>query len=440
MSQITRAAQPLNTALRSQYIFTNEVRTANPLGVEPISITRDRTTFIGAVRGAAYATGLYAMPGDSSAAVLIKTMPNKVTAFTETTDGEALCSTITSGGSCIVYRSTGWGATLAQKQAATWTQVVTLPGSQGTLPDYSMGLFAMSQVGSQNIMALSDQGSTALATTATGDNAADNATAIANNVTRAVHGYITVDGGQNFIELVNLLKISPTKEPRQIVGVHIHSFVYDAEWDRFWLTYGDYSVGNQGTNLFGDSAMQLIYCDDWRNVLTGGVATWTAVPFPPDYSIASFVQFVNIRITPKAMIFATDGSPYGICTFQRTGYRTLGKFRNENFLSNTEPNTGIIGRETVQAGPGLPLFSGQSVNNIRSFDGNTPKIGCSHDDGVQFYEIWSDPNRVRRVSDKVVAYGPDINNKVIAVTMDTMGGTRPQGSVISWTLSGPVTI
>ena len=26
------------------------------------------------------------------------------------------------------------------------------------------------------------------------------------------------------------------------------------------------------------------------------------------------------------------------------------------------------------------------------------------------------------------------------IFMDTMGGTRPQGSVISWTLSGPVTI
>ena len=433
MTVTVRVAQPLNAALTSQYTFTNEVRTVNALNVEPISITRDLTTVIGAVKFP-YATGLYAIPDDGvTAPILINTMANKVTAFTETGNGEALCSCNTSGGSVIIYRSTGWGATLAQKQAATWTQVHTMAGSQGTLPSYSMGLGAMSSTG---VMVLSDQGGQSIATTATGDNAADNATAIANNVNKAIHGYVTVDFGQTWVELINLLKVSPLLEPRQINNVHCHAFVYDEEWDRVWLTFGDYSVGQPGANIFGNSATQVIYSDDWRNVLTGGTATWTPLPFPTDYSISSFLQFVGMRITPKSLTFTFDRVPYGLVTYARTGYRTLGKFRNLNMVTNAEPCS-HIGREIVQVGANKPMFAGHTITNSAFFIGNTPKIFCSHDNGLNWYEIWRDPVRSRRATDTVVAYGPTVNNKMVAVTTDTLGGTRANGSIITWNLVAP---
>jgi hypothetical protein len=427
---MTITTGPIVPFAAAPFSFTNETRVSNPNNIIPFMMTRDRTKIYGAVRGGG-GNILYELPDDGSAPIAIATLPApKVYAMIETYDNEILVTGASSGGTGLIYKSSGWSV---NRTTATFAQVLSLPGGV-PLPDYCM---TTGMMGTNGVMVLAEQGAQTVATTATGDNAADNATAITNNATKAHKLYVTVDNGSTWTLLHDQLTQSPLLEARQINGTHPHGATYDELWDRVWLTFGDNT--GVGPNLYGTDKLQIIYSDDWRNVTTGGTATWQTISLPVDYpstTRAEAIQVVGISFTPNVVTFSTDGIPYGLAVLPRTGYRTFGKLRLINNLAGSgKPN--LIGKGVCWAGGNFPMFSGFNYGNSTSqgFVATMPRISCSADKGVTWFEIWRDPVRTRRGADQVQAFGPTVNNKVVGTTTDTLGGTRTNGSIITWTLT-----
>lgn len=432
MTITTGAIGALPAPVNNPYSFANEQRFASSLGISPITMSRDRTTIYGAVR--AGATGLYTINDQTGVATLLNTLPNKVYGLVETYDGEVLC-VCGNGGTGYVYKSTGWST---NKATATWgSPVLTLPGGI-PFPDYSANRWSM---GTNGVMVISEQGGQSpTKPTATGDNAADNATAIANNAATAHRAYVTVNNGSTWTLLHDQLTQSPLLEPRLIQGTHQHSWMYDQEWDRMWGNYGD-GTGT-GPALYGSGNLQLIYSDDWRNVLTGGTATWNTLPLLTEYPStvsAEAQQFVGMLITSKAIIMGPDSVPFMQTIIPRTGYRTIGPIRRGAMLPITT-GSNIIGKDIAWAGPGFPAFSSFSINNTIAGDTNNPSYAylphlyATADEGLNWFEIWRDPVKTRRTSDKVAAFGPTVNNKMVAATLDTGNGASANGYIITWDL------
>lgn len=422
---MTTASGPiaaLPSVVNMPYSLANEQRIASAAGVVPVSMSRDRTTIFGFVRNAA-ANGLYTINDTTGATTLLYTFSNKASAIVETYDGEALV--VISG---AVWRSTGWSA---NKATATWASVLTIPG--GTpFPDYSANRWSM---GTNGVMVIAEQGAQTIGTTATGDNAADNATAVTNNAARAHRCYVTADNGKTWFTLIDLLTDSPLVEARLSSGVHPHGWQYDEEWDCMWGGFGDNT--GQGPNLFGTSKLQLIYSFDWRNVLTGGKATWNTIPLLPDYqsTVAAYaLQVVGMLITSKNVILGPDGIPYGFMIIPRLGYRQMGAVRFGPMLPFTTGG-GMIGKDITWAGSGYPVFASYAISNgTNETTGLLPHLFCSADEGSNWFEIWKDSNRARLPSEKVAAFGPTVNNKVVASTQNTNGGASANGYTITWDL------
>jgi len=408
------------------YAFANEQRFASAAGVIPIGMSRDRATIFGAVRNGG-ALGLYAINDLTGATTLIHSFPYRPWALVETYDGEALCACADLASAVTVYRSSGWSANRA---TATWTSVLTMTGAP--LPEYSANRWSM---GTNGVMVISEQGAQTVATTATGDNAADNATALTNNAAKARRAYVTANNGATWTLLYDQLTQSPLLEPRQINGTHLHGVQYDEAWDRVWISYGDNT--GQGPALYGAGGLQLIYSDDWRNVLTGGTVTWNTIPLPTDYpstTVSSAIQLVGMLITSKAIILQPDGIPFAPMIIPRAGYRQIGVIRYGPMMPITN-GIQIIGKDISWAGSGYPAIASFSINNsTNAAMAFLPHLYASADEGVNWFEIWKDPVRTRRTADRVSAFGPTVNNKMVAATQDTNNGASTNGYVITWDL------
>ncbi len=414
-------------AINMPYSFANEQRFASAAGVIPISMSRDRSVIFGAVRNGG-AVGLYTINDTTGATTLLHSFGDRVYALVETYDGEALCINGNLSGVGAVYRSSGWSTS---KTAATWTSVLTLSGGI-PLSDYSGNRWSM---GTNGVMVVAEQGSQTVATTSTGDVTADNATAVTNNAAKAHRAYVTVNNGATWTLLYDQLLQSPNLQPWQISGSHLHGFEYDEEWDRMWASFGDNT--GQGPNLYGTSKMQIIYSDDWRNVLTGGTATWNTLNLPTDWpstTATDATQVVGMLITSKAIILGADSIPYGIMVIPRTGYRQIGNVRWSCMYPMTA-GTQLIGKDIAWAGTGYPIIASFSINNSTAPGlAYLPHLYASADEGLNWFEIWKDPVRRRRTGDRVSAFGPTINNKMIAATQDTGNGASANGYTITWDL------
>lgn len=425
---IASIAMPTLPAIVNQpYSFTNEQRFASSAGVIPFTMSRDRTTIFGAVRNGG-ATGLYTINDQTGATSLIHTFSDRPYALVETYDGEALCLNGNLANVGQIWRSSGWSTS---KTAATWTSVLTLPGG-APFPDYSGNRWSM---GTNGVMVVSEQGSQTTLPTITGDVATDNAAAVTTNAARAHRAYVTADNGATWVTLYDQLLQSPLLQPYQITGTHPHSFMYDEEWDRMWCSFGDNA--GQGPNLYGTSVLQIIYSDNWRNVLTGGTATWNTIPLPADWpfeSVGAFMQQVGMLITPKAIILGADSRPFGLMIIPRTGYRTMGRIRFGPMYPFTSGSQ-LVGKDISWAGGSYPLIASYSINNsTNAASAYLPHLYASADQGLNWYEIWKDPVKERRQVDRVSAFGPTVNNKMIAATQYTNGGASANGYIITWDL------
>lgn len=328
----------------------------------------------------------------------------------ETNDGEVL---VASGNGAVVpgyiYKSSGWGPTLAQQQAATWSLVFTTRG--GSFVDVwgFRQINVASKTGPYNglvFVSVYNGG-----TTAGSSNDAAQAT-------RPRYVYLSTSNGNvnTWTQILDIYTWSAQPNPG---GVHVHSVCWQEAWGRIWVAFGD-STG-AGQQVAGAGNCMILYSDDLGQ-------TWTALPWPSLLTNTT-AQFTASYATPSAMIFVADntmGSQMNpILIMPITGYKTFGAPR----LHPSPPSNSPYGKSLMRAGPTFPLIAGIAPDVINGMNPvEYPELLCSPDD-ASWYPLWKDPAPLSFHSGFYGAVtGPSVRGAIVA---------QYENGQLVGTLSGP---
>jgi hypothetical protein len=313
--------------------------------------------------------------------------PVNVMGMVELDDGEVLVSGQNASNiPGFLYKSSGWQT---NRTTATWKLVLTTDGGY-ILPMWN--LHARS-IGSNGVVVVNTYGSQ------TGTGGPEQAQTI--NAGRYV--YVSQDFGATWKKVFDIYTSTAAFQP---AGVHVHATAYDEEWDRIWLTLGDTTSSSWLTMRNGVSTnFPVMYSDDRG-------ATWQWLPAPAEWNSGTVVQFTTVTVTKSALVFNTDGQPYGLSFFTRAGYRKLGSYHVAALLSGNT-GTDIIGRAITKAHgpenwPMLATFTTHSTNP--KFN---PRIYISANDGLDFSELWVDPTNLVVGSGFYYVVGPTVSGKIL---------------------------
>lgn len=317
-----------------------------------------------------------------------------VAGLVEWSDGEVCVATSAGNGlSAYIYRSSGWGSTLAQKQAATWAMVYQTPGGfftdvwgfrqpcVGTGTDSANGFFSVYGGGQ---------------TVAGGD---------AVNVAKARYCFRTKNRGQTWTVAYDIYNQPQTPQQE---SVHIHATCRDSAWLRDWFVFGDEARGQGTAGLDGNNRQnQMVgYMDD------DGAPQYLPTP---DELVNVICQYTGLLATDKALILGVDAhAPNMIVMYPKTGYRTFGPPVLD--ICN-HVNTPYI-KNLQAAGPGFPILRGDAPANQAAINNGAqePAVYVSHDGGFGFYPVWKDPAPVNGLSGFYGAIvGPTLRGKLLAV-------------------------
>jgi hypothetical protein len=407
------------SALANRHSLANVTRTQLTYSI--IGISKDRSLVFGALT-----TGLYQSSDDGGTFTLIHTFPNNVRGIIELSNGEALV--LCHGSSSTCYGSSGWSTS---KTGATWAATSTGAFAGDYVP--TQWSFTQRSAGSNGVIVTNTYG----AKTTTG------AATLAANIGAGCKVFMSTDFGASFTKIWDILESNngsngvPAPNSN---GNHVHCAIYDEEWDRIWISYGD-AVGN-GFLVSGNTKIQLVYSDDRG-------ANWITLNLPTDYTqgAGGGMQFTTIMCTHDAVLLLPDAVPFSVGVFPKIGPRQLGAFRvGPNLVSDTtqgganSQSNSIIAQAVTQAfGTNMPLFAGMNQFGSGVYQLEKPRILASSNNGQDWYELLSFPKEAAGVTSvNITLYGPTLNGKVIGQhSYRGPSGTWTNGSMIRGDLINP---
>lgn len=306
-------------------------------------------------------------------------------------DGEISVATgrgATSGESRI-YRSIGWGDTLAQKQAATW----------GTDPYRPRG-GSFAGVWGFHQQCVGTNGKAICSTYAGGKtNSGSNDAA---EILKARYSFITLDQGKTWALRYDIYMQPQAPLPG---GVHIHGCLYYEPWDMFLFTFGDNT--GAGQTVAGPNNLMVAFSYD-------DGATWSYLPQDQATMAGVAAQFTTAFMTDKALVLVPDDMAQNIMlTLPITGYRQFG-----TAYLMTLPSRGYktVGKAAFRAGPAFPILFGYNTSGepITNTQGSTPPSMFASSDGLSSYPLYIDTDATAEAVFAGGIVGPTLRNKIIA--------------------------
>lgn len=265
-------------------------------------------------------------------------------------NGEVIATSKVGGGKGGLHLSNGWNNGAGPM---TWSKVLTVSQNDNKIHEYWGLSFAPKGHPREGLVVATEYGGQG-----SGSTPADGG---------ARYVWVSLDYGKTWRTIFDLFAQT------QVIGQHMHSVAYDPWDDRLICAFGD---GN-GAN---SSKSGIMACENF----TATTPTWTYLYGP--VTSADF-QVTTIRPLSTGIIFGGDGAPPGIYRMGRNGYRNLKPMQTVlNYGGGTD--TGYIGQDMFQAGPGQPILVSHEWAK------NTNRHSAVHltFNGVDFVEIWRDPN------------------------------------------------
>lgn len=284
-------------------------------------------------------------------------------------NGEVLVATKVGGGKGGLHLSSGFPAS---ETAATWSKVLTVSQNDNKVHEYWGLSYAPAGHVREGLVVATEYGGQGSASTA-----ADSG---------ARYVWVSFDYAKTWTRIFDLFAQT------QVVGQHMHGCAYDPFDDRIIISFGD---GN-GAN---GSKSGIMASEDF----TAATPTWSYLYGP--VTTATF-QATGILPLSTGIIFGGDGAPPGIYRMPRRGYRQLGPIQTVlNYGGGTD--TGFIGQSMYRANEGQPVLI------CHEWAKNTPRASAVHmtQNGVDFIEIWRDPNL--NAWSGLFVVGPTATGKVI---------------------------